>query len=641
MLAGTARNTISLLPSAVVINDESQDVDFRVESDGNANMLFVDGGNNAVGIGTATPNSFNTTGAKFVVAGANGAVTSLFSDSTNFTLGIKHAGSGAYGMFGGTSGSGVAFMTNNLERARIDTSGNLSLGHTTSTGAKFAICDGANAQIQFFPEVTTDTNLIQHYDVTSTTYMNADYRAATHKWTIGASEKMRLDASGNLGIGVTPEANWRSTVTAIDLGATGAFWDGHNYSIFANNVYEHTDTNRKHKQAGFGSSIEQYLGTISFNTTTSGSADATISGSTTMFLNTDGKVAIGTTNPLADLHIRSTANTSTHLRLERYESDEALTTGDIVGDIEFYANDGSVASNATTKVANIDVEILSTALQTALTFNTYNTSLAERMRITNLGDVGIQTPSPDGKLHVKDSGGTSTALVLEHASNDVGKGAFLRFQASNQAGTIVDYGQIKSEIVNRGTGGHTGTLRFYTATGGGLTEKMSITATGNLLVGATSATVGASSGTFVVGFAGNVANGIKVYDSYSSAATNNALVFIRGSSEVGTITTTTSATAYNTSSDARLKDVTGKARGLEVINALNPVAYNWKADGKADEGLIAQEVLDIVPNAVSGSEEDMYQMDYSKLVVHLVKAVKEQQEQIELLTTEINNLKGE
>ena len=52
MLAGTMRNTISLLAGAVVFNDEGQDVDFRVESDGNANMLFVDGGNNAVGIGT-------------------------------------------------------------------------------------------------------------------------------------------------------------------------------------------------------------------------------------------------------------------------------------------------------------------------------------------------------------------------------------------------------------------------------------------------------------------------------------------------------------------------------------------------------------------------------------------------------------
>jgi len=38
----------------VVVNDASEDVDFRVESDGNANMLFVDGGSNAVGIGTTT-----------------------------------------------------------------------------------------------------------------------------------------------------------------------------------------------------------------------------------------------------------------------------------------------------------------------------------------------------------------------------------------------------------------------------------------------------------------------------------------------------------------------------------------------------------------------------------------------------------
>ena len=121
----------------------------------------------------------------------------------------------------------------------------------------------------------------------------------------------------------------------------------------------------------------------------------------------------------------------------------------------------------------------------------------------------------------------------------------------------------------------------------------------------------------------------------------NMMLFKNGGSDVGSISSNTSSTAYNTSSDARLKDVTGEARGLEVINELNPVAYNWKADGKADEGLIAQEVLDIVPNAVSGSEEDMYQMDYSKLVVHLVAGMKEQQTQIEELKTQINNLKGE
>ena len=113
-----------------------------------------------------------------------------------------------------------------------------------------------------------------------------------------------------------------------------------------------------------------------------------------------------------------------------------------------------------------------------------------------------------------------------------------------------------------------------------------------------------------------------------------------GSGIVGGISINSTSTAFNTSSDARLKDVTGEARGLEVINALNPVAYNWKADDKADEGLIAQEVMEIVPNAVSGSEEEMYQMDYSKLVVHLVKAIQEQQTQIDALQSEINELKN-
>ena len=56
--------------------------------------------------------------------------------------------------------------------------------------------------------------------------------------------------------------------------------------------------------------------------------------------------------------------------------------------------------------------------------------------------------------------------------------------------------------------------------------------------------------------------------------------------------------------------------------------------------MIAQEVLDIVPNAVSGSEEEYYQMDYSKLVTPLVKAIQEQQEQIEELKKEIETLKN-
>jgi len=56
--------------------------------------------------------------------------------------------------------------------------------------------------------------------------------------------------------------------------------------------------------------------------------------------------------------------------------------------------------------------------------------------------------------------------------------------------------------------------------------------------------------------------------------------------------------------------------------------------------LIAQEVMELVPNAVSGSEEDMYQMDYSKLVVHLVKGMQEQQKEIEELKKHSHSPKG-
>jgi hypothetical protein len=47
-------NIASITSGEFAINEDSADIDFRVESNGNTHMLFVDGGNNAVGIGTGT-----------------------------------------------------------------------------------------------------------------------------------------------------------------------------------------------------------------------------------------------------------------------------------------------------------------------------------------------------------------------------------------------------------------------------------------------------------------------------------------------------------------------------------------------------------------------------------------------------------
>jgi len=70
----------SISSSGVVVNEASADVDFRVESNGNANMLFVDGGNNRVGVGTASPNSNFEVQGTFAV---RASTYSAFNDSNN------------------------------------------------------------------------------------------------------------------------------------------------------------------------------------------------------------------------------------------------------------------------------------------------------------------------------------------------------------------------------------------------------------------------------------------------------------------------------------------------------------------------------------------------------------------------------
>jgi hypothetical protein len=237
--------------------------------------------------------------------------------------------------------------------------------------------------------------------------------------------------------------------------------------------------------------------------------------------------------------------------------------------------------------------------------------------------LGIGTTSPSQAIHLAGSG----SMILNDSTN----WSYLRLKSPNTNGGYIQFADSDDDDV--------GQIFYYHGSGGdymsfttNAAERMRLDSSGSLLVGGTS--IGASDS------AGIDSSGIMTI-SRASGVGRNMMLFKNGGSDVGSISSNTSSTAYNTSSDARLKDVTGEARGLEVINELNPVAYNWKADGKADEGLIAQEVLDIVPNAVSGSEEDMYQMDYSKLVVHLVAGMKEQQTQIEELKTQINNLKGE
>jgi hypothetical protein len=74
--------------------------------------------------------------------------------------------------------------------------------------------------------------------------------------------------------------------------------------------------------------------------------------------------------------------------------------------------------------------------------------------------------------------------------------------------------------------------------------------------------------------------------------------------QVGTVTTTVSATAYNTSSDYRLKNITGPlVNSGTFIDALNPCVGSWKIDGSKFVGFVAHEFSQISPSSVSGEKD--------------------------------------
>ena len=90
VLSGTSGITstgTTTLDGAVVINESSADVDFRVESNGNPNMLFVDGGNNRVGIGMNDPTASLDVDLGFIQVNTAGTASGRFGSSTYITTG--------------------------------------------------------------------------------------------------------------------------------------------------------------------------------------------------------------------------------------------------------------------------------------------------------------------------------------------------------------------------------------------------------------------------------------------------------------------------------------------------------------------------------------------------------------------------
>jgi hypothetical protein len=205
-------------------------------------------------------------------------------------------------------------------------------------------------------------------------------------------------------------------------------------------------------------------------------------------------------------------------------------------------------------------------------------------------NVGIGTSSPSGKLHVLS--GTSPNLA----------GVLVGYNA-----TSVNYYDANTQIFRDG----------------GATERARIDSSGNLLVGTTSY----SNGQDAVAL-----NPVSRYFSRSSTGSQYQIVFANPNGTIGRIETNGSSTSFVTSSDYRLKENIAPMTGaLSVVQQLNPVTYNWKADGSDGQGFIAHELQAVVPDCVTGKKDavdadgnPVYQgIDTSFLVATLTAAIQE------------------
>ena len=266
-------------------------------------------------------------------------------------------------------------------------------------------------------------------------------------------------------------------------------------------------------------------------------------------------------------------------------------------------------------------------------------------------NVGIGTSSPEALLHVNksNSGGEGGYLYLDNpAASATGNKAGIKFGTSTGASfASIPTGEITNVIDDAGSG--SSALTFGTFNGSSSGERMRITSGGNVTIGSTTALgrLNSFSQTAAVaamwcssnysGDTGYTAMRIDKFDNnvttsqvfinFSTGNNSNANGQINGNGA--------GAVAFGSWSDKRLKEnIVDLEPQLNNILSLRPVEFDYieSEGGGHQTGFIAQEMQEVYPDAVGERQDGMLTVTgWSKTEARLVKAIQEQQAQIEEL----------
>jgi len=175
-------------------------------------------------------------------------------------------------------------------------------------------------------------------------------------------------------------------------------------------------------------------------------------------------------------------------------------------------------------------------------------------------------------------------------------------------------------------------MLFFTQSGGtNAAERMRIDTSGNVLVGKTTTSVG-TAGTVIHPMQTKITN-----NAATPSLTTNQLgwggvtvEFLYTGTRKGYIETTSTAVAYVTSSDYRLKeDVQAMSGATDRLKELKPVNFAWKSDGSRVDGFLAHEAQAVVPECVTGTKDAMKDEEYE-----VTAAIEEVRDEDDNITTE-------
>jgi hypothetical protein len=609
-------------------------------------------GDGSVGIGTSSI----TSGFKLEVTG-----DARFGDAVgDDAVELGWSSGGSQGFIQAYDRGASAFRDLSINNAVTVTSGgSVGIGITNPT-EKFTVVNSSSGIVGRFTNNTNQTldlGVISGSGASGGVYYNSA-NSGYHAFQVGGSEAMRI-SGGNATFSGTVTANAGVVVDNITIDGTEIDLSSGNLTLdVAGNIILDADGGQVILKDGgtqFGNFLMDNSGDLSLHVETQ-DKDFKITGN-------DGGSAI------------------TALFLNMSEAGEATFNADVLlGDskvLRFGADqDFRISFNGSNAIlqnvtSNSDITFIGKDGSSDVTALTLDMSDAGAAKFNYRAGVGItprsaldvfqqsnrtgKTGQDRGVLHLQDgdtpANNEITAITFESNSNNASSiigqsltnsGSQLFFGTSNSYGSgvtntalTIDQGGVSTFDVGAIFNESGADVDFRVESDNDTHCLFVDAANDRVIVGASAAT----SGTDFVSFdAKPGSTGQLIQCGRDDASLKNQIIFTNPNGQVGSVQTSGTATAFNTSSDERLKEnITDAEDAGAKVDRIKVRQFDWKTDGAhQDYGMVAQELNEVAPEAVSQGENEgeMWAVDYSKLVPMLVK-------EIQSLRNRVAELEGE